>query len=83
MLRAGKRNENGDAHGMSQSVKAYCVRYNRRELLAQWYLDKNSSLTPDEITSGSHRAVWWKCGCPVCAGKMPRIYLEDKKVSIN
>jgi hypothetical protein len=68
---------------MSQSAKEYCVRHDCRELLARWQLEKNSSPNPGEITSGSRRAVWWKCGCPVCAGKMPRIYLEDKKVSIN
>lgn len=38
---------------MSESLKEYCIRYDRRELLIQWYPDNNGSLTPDKITSGS------------------------------
>lgn len=78
---------------MSESLKEYCVRYNRIELLAQWHPVKNGDQTPEKITSGSQKKVWWrcsdghewkaviysrtgaqKCGCPVCAGKTPRIY---------
>lgn len=30
-------------------------------LAAQWHPDKNGSLTPDQVTPGSHRMVWWVC----------------------
>ena len=46
---------------MRESLKEYCVRYDRRELLAQWHQDKNGNLTPAEITSGSQRKIWWRC----------------------
>lgn len=31
------------------------------ELAAQWHPTKNAPLTPDKITRGSHRSVWWRC----------------------
>ena len=31
------------------------------ELLSEWDYDKNSPLTPDNVTSGSNKKVWWKC----------------------
>ena len=46
---------------MRESLKEYCVRNDRRELLAQWHQDKNGNLTPAEITSGSQRKIWWRC----------------------
>lgn len=30
-------------------------------LAAQWHKTKNLPLTPQEISAGSHRAVWWQC----------------------
>lgn len=32
------------------------------ELAAQWHPTKNLPLTPDQVTRGSHRSVWWRCG---------------------
>ena len=46
---------------MSESLKEYCILYDRRDLLAQWDSIKNGDLTPDKITSGSQRKVWWRC----------------------
>lgn len=46
---------------MSESLKEYCMRYDRLELLTQWHPDKNGDLTPDKITSGSQKKVWWRC----------------------
>ena len=59
------------------------------ELVKEWNYDKNGTLTPNDVTPGSKKRVWWKCknghewqaviysrkncGCPVCAGKKPRI----------
>lgn len=46
---------------MRESLKEYCIRYEQRGLLEQWHPDKNGDLTPDMITSGSRRNVWWRC----------------------
>ena len=31
------------------------------DLAAQWHPTKNGELTPDAVTSGTHKKVWWKC----------------------
>lgn len=31
------------------------------ELIEEWDYDKNSPLTPDKVTKGSNKKVWWKC----------------------
>ncbi|HEY9740288.1 MAG TPA: zinc-ribbon domain-containing protein, partial [Coleofasciculaceae cyanobacterium] len=31
------------------------------QLAGQWHPTKNGSLTPDQVVSGSHKKVWWKC----------------------
>jgi len=31
------------------------------QLAAQWHSTKNADLTPDEVTAGSAKKVWWKC----------------------
>lgn len=46
---------------MRESLKEYCSRYDRLELLEQWHPEKNGSLTPDEISYGSHKKIWWRC----------------------
>ncbi len=33
------------------------------ELAAQWHPVKNRELTPDQVTPGSERRVWWRCKC--------------------
>jgi very-short-patch-repair endonuclease len=30
-------------------------------LVKEWHPTKNDDLTPDQVTSTSHRKVWWKC----------------------
>lgn len=30
-------------------------------LLTQWDYEKNGTLTPDRVTYGSHKKVWWIC----------------------
>ncbi len=32
-------------------------------LAAQWHPSLNGPLTPEDVTSGSHRRVWWQCPC--------------------
>ena len=31
------------------------------ELIKEWHPTKNPNVTPDDITSGSRKTVWWKC----------------------
>ena len=31
------------------------------ELAEEWHSTKNGELTPSEVTSGTHRKVWWRC----------------------
>ncbi len=30
-------------------------------LLSEWDFEKNAPLTPDDVTSGSDKKIWWKC----------------------
>ncbi|MBR5358952.1 MAG: zinc-ribbon domain-containing protein [Clostridiales bacterium] len=66
-------------------LKTWCVQNGRTDLLLEWDYEKNANLTPDKVSSGSDRAVWWKCsnghewsskinnrtkkGCPYCSGR--------------
>ena len=31
------------------------------ELAKEWNYDKNAPLSPDKVSSGSHKKVWWSC----------------------
>ena len=31
------------------------------DIAAQWHPTKNGKLTPEQITAGSHKKVWWIC----------------------
>lgn len=31
------------------------------DIAAEWHTEKNGELTPDAVTSGSQKKVWWKC----------------------
>lgn len=42
---------------MSNTLAAH-----RPELIDEWS-EKNHPLTPDKITFGSNKLVWWKCSC--------------------
>ena len=46
---------------MSITLQEYCLQHNRQDLLEQWHSEKNGDLTPDLVSSGSHKKVWWKC----------------------
>ncbi|MBS1466015.1 MAG: zinc-ribbon domain-containing protein [Oscillospiraceae bacterium] len=30
-------------------------------MLAKWDIERNLPLTPDDVTFGSHKRVWWTC----------------------
>ena len=34
----------------------------RPKLAEEWYQDLNGDLTPDRVTLGSNKKVWWQCG---------------------
>ena len=60
-----------------------CFLTNYPELAKEWNYEKNGSLTPQTVSVGSGKKVWWRCdkghewqaqicgrkkhGCPVCA----------------
>ena len=46
---------------MSESLRDYCFRYNREDLLQQWHPRKNGTVTPEVISRGSHKPIWWIC----------------------
>lgn len=41
------------------TVREYCVRNRRAELLREWNYARNEGLTPEGAASGSRRKVWW------------------------
>lgn len=46
---------------MKTTLYDYCRTHDRPELLREWHPAKNAPLTPEGITYGSKRSVWWKC----------------------
>lgn len=46
---------------MRESLTEYCTRYDRAELLSEWHPEKNGALTPQDISYGSRKKVWWRC----------------------
>lgn len=46
---------------MRTSLYDYCMKYGLQALLQQWQPLKNAPLTPEEVSYGSRRSVWWKC----------------------
>ena len=46
---------------MSKTLYDYCKEHRRNDLLSQWCSEKNDLLTPDTISYGSKKKVWWRC----------------------
>ena len=46
---------------MRQSLYDYCLQNQRQELLNEWDDKRNLPFTPDKLTSGSSRKMWWHC----------------------
>ncbi len=46
---------------MRTSLYDYCVEHGLNDLLQQWMPLKNTPLTPQTISYGSRRSVWWRC----------------------
>ena len=58
---------------MRETLADYCVRMERQDLLTQWDADGSGDLTPESVSYGSRRKVWWRCekGPPVEAPSIP------------
>lgn len=46
---------------MRESLRSYCERTGKKELLDEWLDEENLPLTPDTISYGSKKNVWWQC----------------------
>ncbi len=55
--------ENGQKRvvNIKETLGNFCRRTGQVELLMQWDTGKNGSLTPDDISFGSKKTVWWSC----------------------
>ena len=46
---------------MSRNGKFISLAEHNPELIAEWHPTKNIDITPQEISYGSAKKVWWKC----------------------
>lgn len=46
---------------MGQTLYDYCHEYGKTYLLEEWEQERNAPLTPEAVTSGSSRYVFWRC----------------------
>lgn len=44
-----------------RTFRAFCAEQGKTALLAQWDIERNLPLTPDDVTFGSPKRVWWTC----------------------
>ena len=44
-----------------ESLSAFCEATGNDTLLRQWDTEHNGSLTPDAVSSFSHKKAWWRC----------------------
>lgn len=44
-----------------RTFRAFCAEQGKTALLAQWDIERNLPLTPDDVTFGSHKKVRWTC----------------------
>jgi hypothetical protein len=42
-------------------VQSNCLATTHPDVATEWHPTKNGDLTPDKVTAGSDRLVWWKC----------------------
>ena len=56
----------GTANNSPRAVsREYNLAVNHPDIATEWHSTKNGDLTPDSVTSGSKKVVWWSCkkGC--------------------
>lgn len=46
---------------MQETLHGYCMRTGAYALLEQWDFTRNGTVTPEQISYGSKRKVWWRC----------------------
>ena len=46
---------------MRQTLYEFCCRNNKDLLLLQWDTEKNAPDTPQTVSYGSQRKIWWRC----------------------
>lgn len=46
---------------MRERLLDYCSKHGRGDLLAQWHRTKNGDLTPEDVSYGSKKPIWWRC----------------------
>ena len=46
---------------MRESLYEYCEENDRDELLAEWHPVRNGGLTPEAVSYGSRKKIWWRC----------------------
>lgn len=46
---------------MKKSFYDYCTQQRQLALLQQWDVERNGPLTPQSVSFGSHRKLWWQC----------------------
>jgi len=46
---------------MTKSLYDYCIENNKQTLLEQWDKEKNYPLTPQDVSYGSRKEIWWRC----------------------
>ena len=44
-----------------ESLREYCLSMNMPQILEEWDDEKNAPLTPDDVSRGSKKKVWWRC----------------------
>lgn len=44
-----------------RTFRTFCAEQGKTALLAQWDIERNLPLTPDDVTFGSHKKVRWTC----------------------
>lgn len=51
-----------DKNGKRPARKHICLQTANPKLAREWHPTKNAPLTPNEVTAGSGKKVWWICG---------------------
>ena len=46
---------------MRQTFYEFCMLHERTNLLKEWDKSRNFPLTPDTVSYGSNKKVWWQC----------------------
>lgn len=46
---------------MKETLRIFCEKNDRKDLLGQWNKERNEGITPDDVSYGSRKKVWWQC----------------------